>query len=123
MPSVVELLEQRELTARRRMDELREEADRIHAELAVAERERSEWVIARSHVGEVLAPDDGDADGPDTSMDLPDCGESRPSRARDRPGPPEISEWEEPGQHLPLRIRKLMPTHHTRHDLSSVDQL
>ncbi|MFE2282479.1 hypothetical protein ACFXAE_35665 [Streptomyces sp. NPDC059454] len=61
MPSVVGLLEQRELTARRRMDELREEADRIQAELVVVEREWNEWVIARSRVGEVLAPGDGDA--------------------------------------------------------------
>lgn len=37
MPSVVGLLEQRELTARRRVDELREEADQ--AELVAAERE------------------------------------------------------------------------------------
>jgi hypothetical protein len=58
MPSVVGLLEQRELGARRRVDELREEADRVQAELAVAEREWSEWVIARSRVGEVLAPVD-----------------------------------------------------------------
>jgi hypothetical protein len=56
MPSVVGLLEQRELSARRRVDELREEADRIQAELAVAEREWQEWAIARSKVGEVLAP-------------------------------------------------------------------
>ncbi len=42
MPSVVGLLEQRELTARRRVDELREEADRIHAELDVVEREWKE---------------------------------------------------------------------------------
>jgi hypothetical protein len=56
MPSVVGLLEQRELGARRRVDELREEADRIQAELAVAEREWQEWAIARSKVGEVLAP-------------------------------------------------------------------
>ncbi|TJZ91346.1 hypothetical protein [Actinacidiphila oryziradicis] len=56
MPSVVGLLEQRELGARRRVDELREEADRIQAELAVAEREWKEWAIARSRVGEVLAP-------------------------------------------------------------------
>lgn len=56
MPSVVGLLEQRELGARRRVDELREEADRIQAELAVAEREWQEWAIARSRVGEVLAP-------------------------------------------------------------------
>ncbi|WP_086829404.1 hypothetical protein [Streptomyces sp. NRRL B-24572] len=57
MPSVVGLLEQRELTARRRVDELREEADHIHAELEVAEREWNEWVIARSRVGEVLTPE------------------------------------------------------------------
>lgn len=38
MPSVVGLLEQRELGARRRVDGLREEADRIQAELAVTER-------------------------------------------------------------------------------------
>jgi hypothetical protein len=55
MPSVVGLLEQRELAARRRVDELREEADRIQAELAVAERDWQEWVITRSRVGEVLA--------------------------------------------------------------------
>jgi hypothetical protein len=56
MPSVVGLLEQREIAARRRVDGLREEADRIQAELAVAEREWQEWAIARSRVGEVLAP-------------------------------------------------------------------
>ena len=39
MPSVVGLLEQRELTARRRMDELQEEAYRIQAEPAVVEQE------------------------------------------------------------------------------------
>ena len=58
MPSVVGLLEQHELAARRRVDGLREEADRIQAELAVAEREWQEWAIARSAVGEVLAPDE-----------------------------------------------------------------
>lgn len=42
MPSVVGLLEQRELTARRRVDALREEADRIQAELVAAEREWNE---------------------------------------------------------------------------------
>ncbi|WP_055713743.1 hypothetical protein [Streptomyces torulosus] len=59
MPSVVGLLEQREVAARRRVDGLREEVDRIQAELAVAEREWQEWAIARSRVGEVLAPVDG----------------------------------------------------------------
>ncbi|MFE4514036.1 hypothetical protein ACFRMQ_07540 [Kitasatospora sp. NPDC056783] len=63
MPPVVGLLEQRELTARRRVDELREEADRIHAELDMAEREWKEWVVARSRVGEVLAS--GEAAGED----------------------------------------------------------
>ena len=58
MPSVVGLLEQRELCARRRVDELREEADRVQTELAVAEREWEEWAIACSRVGEVLAPED-----------------------------------------------------------------
>ena len=49
MPSVVGLLlEQREVAACRRVDGLRKEADRIQAELAVAEREWREWAIARS---------------------------------------------------------------------------
>ncbi|MEU8696027.1 hypothetical protein AB0C67_48530, partial [Streptomyces sp. NPDC048665] len=64
MPSVVGLLEQRELSARRRVDELREEADRVQAELAVAEREWKEWAIACSRVGEVLAPMDESGQDP-----------------------------------------------------------
>lgn len=75
MPSVVGLLEQRELTARRRVDELREEADRIQAELVAAEREWSEWVIARSRVGEVLSPGEGDTAGPDAVEKPSDRGE------------------------------------------------
>jgi hypothetical protein len=59
MPSVVGLLEQHELAARCRVDGLREEADRIQAELAVAELEWQEWVIARRRVDAVLAPDCG----------------------------------------------------------------
>ena len=58
MPSVVGLPEEREPGARRRVDELRAEADRIQAELAVAEQVWKEWAIARSRVGEVLAPVD-----------------------------------------------------------------
>ncbi|MFF8996384.1 hypothetical protein ACF09H_42070 [Streptomyces sp. NPDC014983] len=61
MPSVVGLLEQHELAARRRVDGLREEADRIQAELAAAEQEWQEWVIARRRVGAVLTPDSGTA--------------------------------------------------------------
>ncbi|MCX4869654.1 hypothetical protein OIC43_43255 [Streptomyces sp. NBC_00825] len=49
MPSVVGLLEQHELAARRRVDGLRKEADRIQAELAAAEQEWQEWAIAASH--------------------------------------------------------------------------
>lgn len=62
MPSVVGLLEQHELAARRRVDGLREEADRIQAELAAAELEWQEWAIARRRVDTVLAPDDGAAE-------------------------------------------------------------
>ncbi|WP_406494446.1 hypothetical protein OG936_11880 [Streptomyces sp. NBC_00846] len=68
MPSVVGLLEQRELAARRRVDELREESDRIQAELAVAERDWEEWAIARSRVGEVLAPADKTGHGHDRAV-------------------------------------------------------
>ncbi|MEU2774552.1 hypothetical protein ABZ646_16825 [Streptomyces sp. NPDC007162] len=56
MPSVVGLLEQHEVAARRRVDGLCEEADRIQAELAVAEQEWQEWAIARRRVDVVLAP-------------------------------------------------------------------
>ncbi len=59
MPSVVGLLEEHELAARRRVDGLREEADRIQAELAAAEQEWQEWAIARRRVGTVLASDGG----------------------------------------------------------------
>ena len=59
MPSVVGLLEEHELAARRRVDGVREEADRIQAELAADEQEWQEWVIARRRVGTVSAPDGG----------------------------------------------------------------
>jgi hypothetical protein len=39
------------------VDELREEADRIQAELAVAEREWQEWAIARSRAGRAAVDD------------------------------------------------------------------
>ncbi|MEU6010843.1 hypothetical protein [Streptomyces sp. NPDC047453] len=57
MPSVAGLLEEHELAARRRVDGLREEADRIQAELAAAELEWQEWAIARRRVDTVLAPE------------------------------------------------------------------
>lgn len=61
MPSVVGLLEQHELAARRRVDGLREEVDRIQAELAAAEQEWLEWTIARERVGAVLSVPGGDS--------------------------------------------------------------
>ncbi|WKN18668.1 hypothetical protein NEH83_33465 [Streptomyces sp. JUS-F4] len=70
MPSVVGLLEQHELAARRRVDGLREEADRVQAELAVAEREWSEWTIARERVGAVLSAPDSDSAG--VATDVPE---------------------------------------------------
>ncbi|MDR3079311.1 MAG: hypothetical protein LBV60_00010 [Streptomyces sp.] len=73
MPSVVGLLEQHELAARRRVDGLREEADRIQAELAAAEQERQEWAIARRRVGAVLAPDDGDAASAEVTLEARDA--------------------------------------------------
>lgn len=62
MPSVVGLLEQHEVAARRRVDGLREEAGRIQAELAAAEMEWQEWTVARRRVDAVLAPGAGTAD-------------------------------------------------------------
>jgi hypothetical protein len=88
MPSVVGLLEQREVAARRRVDGLREEADRIQAELAVAEREWREWTIARSRVGEVLAPVDepgqghAQADGTAPAMGQAEETSSAPTAAK-----------------------------------------
>jgi len=86
MPSVVGLLEERDVTARRRVEELREEADHIAAELVVAEQDWKEWVIARSRVGEVLAPGADDVAGPEASQDLqhPD---PRPVRSAARSHP------------------------------------
>jgi hypothetical protein len=80
MPSVVGLLEQREVAARRRVDGLREEADRVQAELAVAEREWQEWAIACSRVGEVLAP----VDEPAQSHARAEGTSSAPTAARSR---------------------------------------
>jgi hypothetical protein len=55
MASVVGLLEERELAARERVEGLREEADRVLAELGEAEIDWESWVIARQRVGEVLS--------------------------------------------------------------------
>ncbi len=77
MPSVVGLLEQHELAARRRVDGLREEADRIQAELAAAELEWQEWAIARRRVDMVLAPDDGAAAEAEVTADPRDAAKPK----------------------------------------------
>ena len=85
MPSVVGLLEQYELAARRRVDGLREEADRIQAELAAAEQEWQEWVIARRRVDAVLAPDSGSTTDTEISPDMRDADASSPPRDAVKP--------------------------------------
>lgn len=55
MPSVLGLLEERELAARERVEGLREEADRVLAALAEAETDWEGWVVARQRVGQVLS--------------------------------------------------------------------
>ncbi|MDI5969366.1 hypothetical protein POF50_008400 [Streptomyces sp. SL13] len=84
MPSVVGLLEQYELAARRRGDGLREEADRIQVELATAEQEWQEWVIARRRVDTVLAPD-GDSAGTEVTPDPRDADTRAVSRDAAKP--------------------------------------
>ncbi|MFJ6186170.1 hypothetical protein [Streptomyces sp. NPDC092295] len=85
MPSVVGLLEQYELAARRRVDGPREEADRIQAELAVAEQEWQEWAIARRRVDTVPAPDDGNTAGTEVTEDPRDADAPPEPRAAAKP--------------------------------------
>jgi hypothetical protein len=66
MPSVVGLLEPHELAALRCVYGLRE-ADRIQAELAAAELEWQEWMIACRRVDTVLAPCSAETIGVETT--------------------------------------------------------
>ncbi|MFE2474297.1 hypothetical protein [Streptomyces mirabilis] len=91
MPSVVGLLEQHELAARRRVDGLREEADRIQAELAAAEQEWQEWAIARRRVDTVLAPDGGNTAGTEVT-----------EGPRDADAPPEPRDAAKPKSQVPV---------------------
>jgi hypothetical protein len=94
MPSVVGLLEQHELAARRRVDGLREEADRIQAELAAAEQEWQEWAIARRRVDTVLAPGGGDTADTEVTADPRDA--DAPSAPRDAVKPrSQVPVWRE----------------------------
>lgn len=56
MPSVMGLLEERELGARQRVESLREEADRVLAALRDAELAWERFVITRETLDEVLTP-------------------------------------------------------------------
>lgn len=96
MPSVVGLFEQRELSARRRVDELREEADRIQAELTVAEREGKECAIARSRVGEVLAPEN--EPGQDHTQEVHQAVPTAEGRGGTTPQAPEAAKPESRSQ-------------------------
>jgi hypothetical protein len=92
MPSVVGLLEQHELAARRRVDGLREEADRIQAELAAAEQEWQEWAIARRRVDTVLAPDGGNTAGTEATEEPRDA--DAPPEPRDAAKPKsQVAVW------------------------------
>ncbi|WP_329380464.1 hypothetical protein [Streptomyces sp. NBC_01716] len=54
MPSVMELLEERELGARRLVESLREEADRVLAALGDAELAWERFMITRETLDETL---------------------------------------------------------------------
>jgi hypothetical protein len=94
MASVVGLLEERELAARERVEELREVADRVLAELAEAETAWHEWLIARQRVGEVLSmprpPQAGEtgsgAGEPSASEPVPDAPTEVPAPGAARAG-------------------------------------
>lgn len=73
---MIGLLEERQREAARRVEVLREEADRILAQLRDAERDWERFVISRETVVEVLAGPDHDdvtagTDGPATENPLP----------------------------------------------------
>ncbi|MGW1498864.1 hypothetical protein ACWCQW_09885 [Streptomyces mirabilis] len=111
MPSVVGLLEQYELAARRRVDGLREEADRIQAELAVAEQEWQEWAIARRRVDTVLAPDDGNTAGTEVTEDPRDADAPPEPRAAAKPKS-QVSVWREglDGSVLSVDYQRILTT-------------
>lgn len=94
MPSVVGLLEQRELTARRRVDELREEAD-ASTPSWTWQNESGTSGSSPAHASvRCWPPTDGDVAGPDASEDLPNPG-GQPVR-------PELAEAPKPKSVVPM---------------------
>lgn len=71
MASVMGLLEERETAARAAVEELQVEADRILAELGVAEAVLERRVIARVELAEALAAGDDAADPPRLEVQVP----------------------------------------------------
>ncbi|MEU0040768.1 hypothetical protein [Streptomyces sp. NPDC006333] len=118
MPSVVGLLEQHEFAARRRVDGLREEADRIQAELAAAEQEWQEWAITRRRVDTVLAPRDGNTAGTEVTEDPRDA--DAPPEPRDAAKPKsQVPVWREglAWSVLPVDYQRLLTALADRHRL------
>jgi hypothetical protein len=80
MPSVVGLLEEHELGARQRVESLREERDRLLAELAGAEAAWERFVIAKETVSRVLSEPREDSAGQavaDAHASAPGTGRAR----------------------------------------------
>ncbi|MCX4538355.1 hypothetical protein [Streptomyces sp. NBC_01669] len=82
MASVVGLLEERERGARQRVEVLREEADRVLAELRDAERFWERFVIAREAVVEVLADPDAGARAEEAAVPVAENAAPSPSPSK-----------------------------------------
>ncbi|MFC8866060.1 hypothetical protein BCL80_1382 [Streptomyces avidinii] len=84
MPSVMGLIEEREVAARQRVESLRDELDRLGAKLEEAEAARDRLVIAKETVSEVLS-EAVEPEGARVSQDARPV-EPEPAMARAVPG-------------------------------------
>jgi hypothetical protein len=92
MPSVIGLIEERELVARQRVESLRDEVDRLMAELQEAEAVQDRLVIAKETVSQVLSES-----GKPAAIEVPGPARSTtPKPAGCRPG-------RAPGSVVPMR--------------------
>jgi hypothetical protein len=116
MPSVMGLLEERELGARQRVETLREEAERILAELRDAEMAWERFIITRETMSEVLAaPGEGDGAGAPAPSGVQDGG-PRPEGGGAVAGGSTVPVWHEGLEVSALspdyqRIVRVMATH------------
>ncbi|MET7565679.1 hypothetical protein ACFYSJ_40585 [Streptomyces sp. NPDC005248] len=106
MPSVVGLLEERERGARQRVEGLREEADRVLAELRDAELFWERFVTAREVLAEVLA---GPGDGADVEEAAVPATESTASTPTPTPGGGAVPRAMVPVWHEGLEVSVLSP--------------